>query len=193
MKLFLSLLIFILSLQSWTKADDIKSITIEGISIGDSALDYFSEKEIKQNAHDHYKNKSFIPVQMNGYSFFKTYDAVDFDYKAGDKNYIIHALSGVILYENNIADCYKKMDEVVLELSNAYKNEARWTKKKVQKHSRDKSGKSLVTLVSFWFDSGDRGSVSCYDYSDEIAGQDHLSVAFSTKEHNDFLLNEAYK
>ena len=70
MRIFIAVLILIFNLQSWTKADDIKSITIEGISIGDSALDYFSEQDIKQNVHDHYKNKSFIPVQMNGYSFF---------------------------------------------------------------------------------------------------------------------------
>ena len=39
------LLIFILtfSFQSWTKADDIRDFEIEGISVGDSALDYFTK------------------------------------------------------------------------------------------------------------------------------------------------------
>ena len=39
-KLFIIIIIFI-SFQSWTKADDIRDFEIEGISIGDSALDYF--------------------------------------------------------------------------------------------------------------------------------------------------------
>ena len=40
-------LVLTLSLQSWTKADDISDFQIEGMSIGDSALDYFSKKELK--------------------------------------------------------------------------------------------------------------------------------------------------
>ena len=44
------LLIFILTLcfQSWTKADDISEFEIEGMSIGDSLLDFYSKKEIQK-------------------------------------------------------------------------------------------------------------------------------------------------
>ena len=35
------------SFQSWTKADDIRDFEIEGMSIGDSLLDYYSKEEIK--------------------------------------------------------------------------------------------------------------------------------------------------
>ena len=42
-------LVLIISLQSWTKADDIRDFQIEGMSIGDSALDFFSKLEIKKN------------------------------------------------------------------------------------------------------------------------------------------------
>ena len=48
MKAILIFLILIISLQSWTKADDISDFEIEGISIGDSVLDFFSEDEIKK-------------------------------------------------------------------------------------------------------------------------------------------------
>ena len=44
-RVFLSVLILIFSLQSWTKADDIRDFEIEGMSIGDSALDYFTYYE----------------------------------------------------------------------------------------------------------------------------------------------------
>ena len=40
MKIILAILISIFSFQTWTKADDIKDFEIEGMSIGDSLLDY---------------------------------------------------------------------------------------------------------------------------------------------------------
>jgi len=42
MKRLLLILILIFSFQSLTKADDIRDFEIEGISVGDSLLDYFS-------------------------------------------------------------------------------------------------------------------------------------------------------
>ena len=45
-RLFLIFMIFF-SLQSWTKADDIRDFQIEGMSIGDSLLDYYSKKILK--------------------------------------------------------------------------------------------------------------------------------------------------
>ena len=38
----LLIIIFILSLQTFTKADDIRDFEMEGISIGDSLLDFYS-------------------------------------------------------------------------------------------------------------------------------------------------------
>ena len=49
MRVFLSVLILIFNLQSLTKADDISDFEIEGMSIGDSLLDFFSEEEINNN------------------------------------------------------------------------------------------------------------------------------------------------
>ena len=47
MKRLLLILILTLSMQSWTKADDIRDFQIEGMSIGDSLLDHFTKIEIK--------------------------------------------------------------------------------------------------------------------------------------------------
>ena len=52
MRVFIVALFIIFSLQSWTKADDIRDFQIEGMSIGDSLLDYFSESEIERNNYD---------------------------------------------------------------------------------------------------------------------------------------------
>ena len=54
MKNFLFTLIFILISTSLVKSDDIKDFEIEGMSIGDTALDYFSESELIKNKKNYY-------------------------------------------------------------------------------------------------------------------------------------------
>ena len=192
MRVFIIFLILIFSIQSWTKANDIKSITIEGISIGDSALDYFSEQDIKQNAFDHYKNKSFIPVQMNGYSFFNTYDAVDFDYKAGDKNYIIQGLYGVLIFDD-INKCETQLDNIVNDISPMLTDAHDIQKSKVI-HDTDPSGKSYIIEKQWIFQNGDRILVQCYNMNKEIDYQSvNLTVSIRTKEYHNFLRKIAYK
>ena len=48
MKLLTAVFILILNLQSWTKADDVRDFQIEGMSVGDSLLDFMSITEIKR-------------------------------------------------------------------------------------------------------------------------------------------------
>ena len=59
--IYLFLVLFSLQTPSW--ADDIRDFEIEEMSIGDSALDYFSEEAIKNNMqldyYKHIKNKKF--------------------------------------------------------------------------------------------------------------------------------------
>ena len=58
---YLFLILFSLSAPSF--ADDIRDFEIEGMSIGDSLLDYFSEKEIRKNISNVYsyiEDKTFV-------------------------------------------------------------------------------------------------------------------------------------
>ena len=52
------ILFFILIFQSWTKADEIKDFEIEGMSVGDSLLNHYSEDQILKNIE--VKDKSII-------------------------------------------------------------------------------------------------------------------------------------
>ena len=195
MKRLLLILILTFSFQSLTKADGIKDFEIEGMSIGDSALKFFSKDLIKENSFDYYNDKTFTPVQTPKLAFYKLYDYVDFDFKTNDKKYIIHALYGTISYENNINDCYKKMDEIIISMKKLFDNVEIGEKYEEKRPgiTGDPTGKSKGTIVSFWFDNSDRASVSCYDYSKEHGGRDNLTVGIQTKEQNDFLYNKAYK
>tara|TARA_Y100000389_G_C17304482_1_gene434679 strand:- start:56 stop:604 length:549 start_codon:yes stop_codon:yes gene_type:complete len=181
-----------LSSQSLTKANDsIKDFQIEGMSIGDSALDYFTKSDIINNSKDFYKNKKFTIVQNDFYDFFKLYDAVDYHFKSGDKNYKFQGLSGVLSYRNNIKDCYPKIDEISLSIDSNFSYVKKY-EKDTFKHQGDNTGKSIVTEVTYKLHDG-YIVILCYDYSKEHGGQDHLSVSIDTAELNKWFINEAYK
>ena len=187
MKILLTL--FVLLFSSSVVAEDISDFEIEGMSVGDSALIYFSKKQIKENTWDYYDDKTYTPVQNDKLPFFKTYDAVDFGYKSGDTKYIIHDLSGIIFHKYNIEDCYKTMDEIYKELSQLFQN-AEILEKEVTSAPFD--SKSLKTDYTFLLNSGSV-AVACYDFSNEDGGDDFLSVEIQTNEFYDWLVHKAYK
>ena len=91
MRVFVIVLVLIFSLQSWTKADDSRDFEIEGMSIGDSLLDYFSVSEIKN-----FYNYDNLPSNMKfriaefyqeNYNKMEQYDAMQVYYKPEDKNF----------------------------------------------------------------------------------------------------------
>ena len=192
MKKFIAILILIFTLQTPSWADDIRDFQIEGVSIGDSALDYFSEEKILNNRATYFKNKTYTPVEIFYEESFEIYDAVQFGYKTGDKNYTILGLAGNIEYPNNVKSCYKKMDEIVTELTRLFKNIAQITGKETEVSTIDKPGDTRKASVAYWFDSKDVVVVACYDYSEESGYMDNLSVSVDTKEYNEFL-GIAYK
>ena len=119
MKRLLLILILTLSFQSWTKADDIRDFEIEGISIGDSLLDHFSEEFIETNADsysDGYKSKAFFDIEISDHTNFNTYEAVQIAVKNNDKKYIIYGIDGIKLYGDNIKQCLKDRKDIVEEL-----------------------------------------------------------------------------
>ncbi len=195
-RLSLYLFLILFTLQTPSQADDIRDFQIEGMSIGDSLLDYFSEKEINNNKKYFYNNNKFISFSSDK-STFKTYDLVQFHYKDKDKKYKIHSLSGTLLFDNNIKNCLKKKDEIVKELSEIFNNQTKIKDFGTYSHSYDKSGKSKVTVVWFYFNNGDSTNVTCEDWSKKITEKkgytDRLKVNLRTKELNIFIRNEAYK
>jgi len=191
MRAFILVMVLIFSFHSWTKADDIRDLQIEGMSIGDSALDYFSEEEIKNGErYDYPKSKKFTDIEIIKLPQFKEYHSVHFNFKTNDKNYKIYALDGTILFQENIKDCYKKKDEIVEDVSEIL-TDAKKRDGGTIKHAYDKSGKSTHTDFYFNFQSG-KVIVSCYDWSKEMKYLDHLRIIIRSKEFSNFVNNEAY-
>ena len=119
---YLFLLLFSFQAPSW--ADDIRDFQIEGMSIGDSLLDYFSEEEIKNSiVEDYYsyiEDKTFVDLQIN--ENFEYYDGLQITIKRNDTKYIVYGIAGGKFYEDNITECHSKMKEIAKELSIQFKN-----------------------------------------------------------------------
>ena len=191
-RLSLYLFLILFTLQTPSLADDITDFQIEGMSVGDSALDYFSEQEIKNGKRDYYKNKKFTDSELIQLPQFKEYHSVHINFKTSDKNYKIYALDGTILFKKNIKDCYKKKDEIVEEVSEII-TDAKKRDAGTKKHSADKSGQSTTTSVWFDFKSGARIAVSCYDWSTKTGYLDHLRILIRNEEFSDFINTHPYK
>jgi len=183
-KIMLTILIVLLH-HSWTKADQISEFEIEGISIGNSALDHFSRSQIQNNTYSYPASDKYKRVQNDKLPFFKTYDAVDFRFKTKSKNFIIESLSGIILYKRNFDRCYDKQKEIVNELTSILNDYERGDSDHVYNDDHWKGSRSVQ--VSFILKNGDIISVHCNDYSEDHGGQDHLSVNLKKKEFDDFL------
>ena len=196
MRILLSILILIFNLQSFAKADDISEFEIEGISIGDSALDHFNINQIKNNSQDYYKKKKFTPVQIENFSvdgknFFDNYDAVDFDFKTDDKKFIILSINGIITKYDNYNECLRIKDKITNDLKKIFKNTKMGNGE--GKHRADPTGKSIFNVSYFDFENGDTADVTCYNFSPESGYQSNLAVRLNTKEFIDFMRSNPYE
>ena len=124
-----------LGLMANVKADDIRDFEIEGMSIGDSALDYFSKKELKKQKRNYWNSKKFIDSEM--FLNNSKYNSIHIIY---NKSYKIEGLSATLIYQNNISDCYRKLDSIDIEVGEQFNNLKKKNKNTV-KHRADKTGK----------------------------------------------------
>ena len=197
MKKLLILLFFLSSTSVF--ADDISDFEIEGISIGDSLLDYMTEEEIlkqielKENDFSYLKEPNKY-VQINLYKAFPTYKSgLSFLVKNNSSNqyitnqnekYRIETIRGAIDYNEDFDGCIAKRNEIVKVLSsmflNAQKTEGDYA------HSADPSGSSIVDGVWYTLDSGADISAYCTNHEEtfrfKMDWDEGLSIGISSAE-----------
>ena len=172
-------------------ADDIRDFQIEGMSLGDSALDYFNEKEIKKYTQKYkYNNNDFVPVGPK--KKLKAYDSLQFYYKNYDDKKPIHVITGSIWFKNDIEACYKEEKSVIEELKLLFPDTEQ-VDMGIQKHTFDKTGKSTKSNYRFVFSNGDYAFVACYDWSKKLKFNDHLRVGVVKKDFDYWIYNVASK
>ena len=191
-KIFIIIVIFI-SFQSWSTANDIRDFEIEGISIGDSALDFFTKKQLDDKSYilgtsDKYLTSYFYKSE------FKDYEAVEVSYLKNDKNYIIKGISGGNTV-TNLDDCKEKYNIIKNDLNNFFKNAESFDDSGL--HPADKANKSKYFRTGYSINSKSNYfevETSCIFYQGEIAKKftSNAGVTIKDDDMQEWLNKEAY-
>ena len=177
MKLFLTVLFLIFSLQSWTKADDIRDFQIEGMSIGDSLLNFMSKKDIKKNIRNYVPTASGYYVV--GYDNTNNYDTLDIYLKRNDKNYIIKSVIGFVFLDFD--SCKIKMDKVSSEIDQIFQN-IRKVDNGLVDHSYDEAGNSKEYQIAYLLkdvQEDDHIRLQCTDWSKKLTKEKNWTDSFN--------------
>tara|TARA_B100000029_G_scaffold345954_1_gene338320 strand:- start:395 stop:1018 length:624 start_codon:yes stop_codon:yes gene_type:complete len=186
MKKIFFLIILLLPFQTLSLADNIRYFQIEGMKIGDSALDHFNESQLEDNEQGwhNYSYKGYSTSLMPGKGI---YDWFLVSYKNDDVNFTIEGLAGGSEKENfDIKKCNSKLDATALSISKKFKNTTRG-EKKIYKLKADASrtypftGESAVTSLSFNFLDGAKIILACYIMNKEANQDESILTSISNK------------
>ena len=198
---FLVIIILTFSFQSLAKADNIRDFQIEGISIGDSLLEFSSENEIKRYMISDYKSKLYSRFTLRSIfsSDLEIYDDIQVHFKTNDKNFIIASISGGIYYENEFNKCLKKKELIIEEISSMFPNARVNDQGTSPWLAADETGKTITSQYFFNFGSqkyNDYIEIACYDWGEEAGKKfnaaDHLKVGINTKSFEKWLVEKAW-
>ena len=179
-------------------ADDISDFEIEGISIGDSLLDYMTEdeilKEIERNKNDYYYLKEpnkYVEVFLR--KDFPTYESISVIVKNNSSNpylsnkndkFTILTVRGQIYYIEDFDSCIQKRDEIAEVVSRMFKNIQKG--ENTVSHTADPTGDSFIDGYYFNFDSGAFVELYCSNFEETFRTKmnwtEGLSVVVKSKE-----------
>jgi hypothetical protein len=195
MKRLLLILILTFSLQSLTRADDISDFEIEGVSIGDSVLDFYKREDLNKFYKINYPNSDKyigyeIPNHLSKIKF-KNYESITLHFKKNDTSMRIVAVTGIILYPNNLTKCLRDRDLRVNEIKRSLNN---YTEEKYETtFGEDKISKGYMHDLKI-----NEGSIRiwCTNWSEERTRdnewEDDLNIAIDTKSFINWVNNKAY-
>ena len=202
MRVFIIVLVLVFSLQSWTRADDIRDFEIEGISIGENLLDHYTtigitKKKLKNLKLAYYPNsKKFAGLNITDFGNFKEYESIQIH--IDPNNYKIYAISGRITssFNNALDKCFDKMEIVFNELKDLFPN-VKTFKGNKKAHQADKTGNSLTKKYYFTLSNG-RIRIDCTDWSGDYLDsngrkvRDNFMISLVSQELTKWINNEAY-
>ena len=186
-KLSTYLFLILLSFSIPSYGDDIKEFEIEGISIGESLLEYLSKEqiisEIEVNKPTYnYLNEDFGEVYL--FESSDKYYALSFMVKPKDKYFNIYSVQGLIDYDNKIEQCFTKKKEIIKEFSLIFNNTTQ--REETLEFDWDPTGESITYNTYFDFENGDYAAVSCAKFKKSLKIEnnwvDGLSVRIGKKE-----------
>lgn len=193
MKKFLLIFAIIFSFQSFAQGDDITEFEIDGMSIGNSLLDYISKNQIKKKIESYsdkgfiYKSKDYYALTFDASEFTEgNFDQYQFHLKNNDNNYVIYAIAGIKLY-NNIKNCYPLMNEIHEELKGLFN----FTNSELIDY---KNRNKKTSNKGYWFDFADGSNiyVACEDWTIDSNIPDGLALVLNDKTFQKWIDTKAY-
>lgn len=176
-----------------SQADDIRDFEIDGMSIGDSALKFFTKSEIEKNIQNYpYNSKTMKAVWIRNNDQTNIYNGIQFHYNTSDRNFKIESLSGVIWFKDGFSRCKKKQKEIVSEFKEMFPNEDT-INTGLRNYKSDPSNKSKYINIGFRLKSGDTLTVSCSDWSESMKpNADNLRVTINSAIFDNWINYKAY-
>ena len=165
------------------------------MSIGDSLLEFFDEKKIKEEkktAVFYPKSKKFMIISLIP-DKVQIYENINFHIKSDDKKYIIHSVKGMSYMEPK--ECLDVKKDVIQEIETLVPDA------RLSEHTNDynKAYGDSKAYINDYFINGGVIRVFCTDWDKEFMikkeNKDYentLSVNASSNELVDFIRNEAY-
>ena len=210
MKKFFLIIFLINFISISSNAESIKDIEIEGISIGDSALKYFSKDLIEISSHNiprsnnKYRYAAIYDSRFSNYSNtskfkYKVYDVIELYYLKNDKDFIIHGLAGAL--SKNFGKRFSSVKECIALKENIFDTiKPLYPKAKILRKDTpapvDPTGKSMayrnglkINPNSKWYEV----EITCIFYKGKYAKkyESTAAVILKTDEYNDWLSKQA--
>ncbi len=172
--------LFVLFFSSSVFSNNISDFQINGMSLGENLLDYFSKEDINDNLRkDSYtyvtkeKNK-YVHTQFFEIPNLQKYDALQISYKEINIGYFKIVMIGGMIPFKDMELCYKKQKEIDSEVNllikNNFKNENYFTNER-----------GSTNRIQYNLKKG-KIEIDCVNWNDDIPWLDHLRVTISSDE-----------
>ena len=159
-KILIGVFLF-LNLSNLAHANDANRIQIGGVYFGDSLLNYVDEEFIKSQQVDYFTNSKYSTSRFSSPS--DDFVHIEISYKTDDKDYKIVELTGFSYFEDSCENQIKTISALYAdELFNIKNKEGK------TKHPYDKTGESIMSGKTFFFENAIVAEFQCIDWSKKI-------------------------
>ena len=175
-------------------ADDIKNFEIEGMRVGESALNYFTKEEIEngRQPQQYPGSDRYIISNIFEHKNFEKYVQIQINYLKDDAEYHMGGILGSSPYDD-IKLCLKDKDVMENKMDKFFDVPAKQTA--TQDKHYDQTGNSKTHITQYFLKNG-LVLITCDDWSTKMTNEENLrdiiSVNLIGEDFKNFLATEAY-
>ena len=189
MKILFTLFFFF---SSSLVAEDISEFQIEGVSIGDSLLDFFTKEEINENTgyiYEEYGNKGKEIASFQTEKNLKKFDMVEFEFKTLNKIYEVASIKAYIYFEDNINECIKLQNQIFNDIKKLFPNKENFEDGPFNHPGYPNDDVVILKRFGFFLNPDKRSNIDilCFDISEKINKTDRLSITIRSDEYNEWI------